>query len=153
MSGRGSGSGGQHRSDRLAKGKAVLYELESSPDTDDEYEAMEDVRTRVDASIARSLQAELEAEAAGLVLVPLGLLLGLVSLLAVVLGLLVHLASPLRRRQLLFLPDRRGRDLIVLLFPRIPYQRIMLHRGSDILPRVAFDRAIPSLLRWWIRHS
>uniref|UniRef100_A0A2N9HQT5 Aminotransferase-like plant mobile domain-containing protein n=1 Tax=Fagus sylvatica TaxID=28930 RepID=A0A2N9HQT5_FAGSY len=38
---------------------------ESSPDTDDEYDAMEDVRTRFDASIARNLQAELDAEAAG----------------------------------------------------------------------------------------
>jgi hypothetical protein len=66
MSGRGSGSGGQRRSDRLAKGKAVAYELESSPDTDDEYDAMEDVRTRADSSIARNLQAELDAEAAGL---------------------------------------------------------------------------------------
>jgi hypothetical protein len=66
MSGRGSGSGGQRRSDRLAKGKAVAYELESSPDTDDEYDAMEDVRTRADSSIARNLQAELVAEAAGL---------------------------------------------------------------------------------------
>ena len=66
MSGQGSGSGGPHRSDRLAKGKAVLYEPESPPDTDDEYEAMEDVRTRVDASIARNLQDELDAEAAGL---------------------------------------------------------------------------------------
>ena len=64
MSGQGSGSGGPRRSDRLAKGKAVLYEPESPPDTDDEYEAMEDVRTRVDASIARNLQAELDAEAA-----------------------------------------------------------------------------------------
>uniref|UniRef100_A0A2N9GJI2 Aminotransferase-like plant mobile domain-containing protein n=1 Tax=Fagus sylvatica TaxID=28930 RepID=A0A2N9GJI2_FAGSY len=64
MSGQGSGSGGPRRSDRLAKGKAVLYEPESPPDTDDEYDAMEDVRTRVDASIARNLQAELDAEAA-----------------------------------------------------------------------------------------
>ena len=44
----------------------MLYEPESSPDTDDEYEAMEDVRTRVDASIARDLQDELDAEAASL---------------------------------------------------------------------------------------
>ena len=66
MSGEGSGSGGPRRSDRLAKGKAVLYEPESPPDTDDEYEAMEDVRTRVDASIARNLQDELDVEAAGL---------------------------------------------------------------------------------------
>jgi hypothetical protein len=65
MSDRGSGSGGHRRSDRLAKGKAVAYAPESSPDTDDEYEAMEDVRTRLDASIARNLQAELDAEAIG----------------------------------------------------------------------------------------
>uniref|UniRef100_A0A2N9EG23 Aminotransferase-like plant mobile domain-containing protein n=1 Tax=Fagus sylvatica TaxID=28930 RepID=A0A2N9EG23_FAGSY len=67
MSDRGSGSGGHRRSDRLAKGKAVVYAPESSPDTDDEYDAMEDVRTRADASIARNLQAELDAEASGLV--------------------------------------------------------------------------------------
>uniref|UniRef100_A0A2N9FEH4 Aminotransferase-like plant mobile domain-containing protein n=1 Tax=Fagus sylvatica TaxID=28930 RepID=A0A2N9FEH4_FAGSY len=42
MSDRGSGSGGHRRSDRLAKGKAVAYAPESSPDTDDEYDAMED---------------------------------------------------------------------------------------------------------------
>uniref|UniRef100_A0A2N9GCR6 Aminotransferase-like plant mobile domain-containing protein n=1 Tax=Fagus sylvatica TaxID=28930 RepID=A0A2N9GCR6_FAGSY len=66
MSDRGSGSGGHRRSDRLAKGKAVAYAPESSPDTDDEYDAMEDVRTRVDASLARDLQAEFDAEAAGL---------------------------------------------------------------------------------------
>uniref|UniRef100_A0A2N9HB84 Uncharacterized protein n=1 Tax=Fagus sylvatica TaxID=28930 RepID=A0A2N9HB84_FAGSY len=66
MSDRGSGSGGHRRSDRLAKGKAVAYAPESSPDTDDEYDAMEDVRTRVDASFARDLQAEFDAEAAGL---------------------------------------------------------------------------------------
>ena len=67
MSGQDSGSGAPCRSDRLAKGKAVLYEPESPPDTDDEYEAMEDVRTRVDASIARNLLDELDAEAAGLI--------------------------------------------------------------------------------------
>jgi hypothetical protein len=65
MSDRGSGSGGHRRSDRLEKGKAVVYAPESSPDTDDEYDAMEDVRTRFDASIARNLQAELDAEATG----------------------------------------------------------------------------------------
>uniref|UniRef100_A0A2N9HSA0 Aminotransferase-like plant mobile domain-containing protein n=1 Tax=Fagus sylvatica TaxID=28930 RepID=A0A2N9HSA0_FAGSY len=43
MSDRGSGSGGHRRSDRLAKGKAVAYAPESSPDTDDEYDAMEDL--------------------------------------------------------------------------------------------------------------
>jgi hypothetical protein len=66
MSGRGSGSGGQRQSDRLAKGKAVAYVTESPPDTDDEYDAMEDVRTRADGDIARNLQAELDAEAAGI---------------------------------------------------------------------------------------
>jgi hypothetical protein len=65
MSDRGSGSGGPRRSDRLAKGKAVAYAPERSPDTDDEYDAMEDVRARVDASLARDLQAEFDAEAAG----------------------------------------------------------------------------------------
>uniref|UniRef100_A0A2N9GK92 Aminotransferase-like plant mobile domain-containing protein n=1 Tax=Fagus sylvatica TaxID=28930 RepID=A0A2N9GK92_FAGSY len=65
MSDRGSGSGGHRRSDRLAKGKAVAYAPESSPDTDDEYDAMEDVRTRVDASLSPgNLQAEFDAEAA-----------------------------------------------------------------------------------------
>uniref|UniRef100_A0A2N9IG64 Aminotransferase-like plant mobile domain-containing protein n=1 Tax=Fagus sylvatica TaxID=28930 RepID=A0A2N9IG64_FAGSY len=43
-----------------------------------------------------------------------------VSVLAVVLGPLVHLASLLRRRQLLLLSDRRGRDLTALLFPQDP---------------------------------
>uniref|UniRef100_A0A2N9EN62 Uncharacterized protein n=1 Tax=Fagus sylvatica TaxID=28930 RepID=A0A2N9EN62_FAGSY len=43
MSDRGSGSGGHRRSDRLAKGKSVIYASESPPDTDDEYDAMEDV--------------------------------------------------------------------------------------------------------------
>jgi hypothetical protein len=66
MSDRGSCSGGHRRSDRLAKGKSVIYAPESPPDTDDEYDAMEDVRTRVDASLARDLQAEFDAEAAGL---------------------------------------------------------------------------------------
>jgi hypothetical protein len=46
-------AGAHRRSDHLAKGKAVLYEPDSPPDSDDEYDAMEDVRTRVDASIAR----------------------------------------------------------------------------------------------------
>ena len=55
MSNRGSGSGAHRRSDRLAKGKAVAYALESSPNTDDEYDAMEDVCTRANACIARNL--------------------------------------------------------------------------------------------------
>ena len=66
MSSQGSGSGGQRRSDHLAKGKAIAYAPESSPDIDDEYDAMEDVRTRADGDIARNLQAELDAEAAGI---------------------------------------------------------------------------------------
>ena len=45
----------------------MVYAPESSPDTDDEYDAIEDVRTHADASIARNLQAELDVEAAGLV--------------------------------------------------------------------------------------
>ena len=67
MSGQGSGSGGQHRSDRLVKGKAVAYTLESSPDTDDEYGAMEDTHTRADSVIARNLQGHFDAKAAGIV--------------------------------------------------------------------------------------
>ena len=66
MSGQGSGSRGQRRSDRLAKGKVVAYVPESSPDTDDEYDAMEDVHTRVDSAMARNLQADFDAEAAGI---------------------------------------------------------------------------------------
>ena len=66
MSDRGSGSGGPRPSDCLAKGKAVAYEPKSPPNTDDEYDATEDVHTCADASIARNLQAELDAEAAGL---------------------------------------------------------------------------------------
>ncbi len=64
--GQGSGSGGQRRSDHLAKGKAVTYVPESSPYTDDEYDAMEDVRTRANSATARNLQAKLDAEAAGI---------------------------------------------------------------------------------------
>jgi hypothetical protein len=64
MSGQGSGSGGQRRSDRLAKGKAVAYAPESSPDTDDEYNTMEDPRTHADSVIARNLQEHFDAEAA-----------------------------------------------------------------------------------------
>jgi hypothetical protein len=66
MSSQGSGNGGSRRSDRLAKGKAVAYTPESSLDTDDEYDAMEDVRTHADSAIARNLQAELDAEAASI---------------------------------------------------------------------------------------
>ena len=66
MSGQGCGSRGQRRFDRLVKGKAVAYAPESSPDTDDEYDVMEDVCTRADSAIARNLQAELDAEAAGI---------------------------------------------------------------------------------------
>ena len=44
----------------------MAYAPESSPDTDDEYDAMEDVRTCADSTMARNLQAELDAEAAGI---------------------------------------------------------------------------------------
>jgi hypothetical protein len=44
----------------------VAYAPESSPDTDDEYDVMEDPRTRADSAIARNLQVELDAEAAGI---------------------------------------------------------------------------------------
>uniref|UniRef100_A0A2N9FE88 Aminotransferase-like plant mobile domain-containing protein n=1 Tax=Fagus sylvatica TaxID=28930 RepID=A0A2N9FE88_FAGSY len=101
MSDRGSGSGGHRRSDRLAKGKSVIYAPESPPDTDDEYDAMEDVRTRVDASLARDLQAEFDAEAAAL-------------------DPPVRLVSLLRLRQLLLPPDRRGGNLTALLFSADP---------------------------------
>ena len=66
MSGQGSGSGGQHRSDRLAKGKAVTYAPKSSPDTDNEYDTMEGPCTRADSVIARNLQEHFDAEAAGI---------------------------------------------------------------------------------------
>uniref|UniRef100_A0A2N9GWG2 Aminotransferase-like plant mobile domain-containing protein n=1 Tax=Fagus sylvatica TaxID=28930 RepID=A0A2N9GWG2_FAGSY len=112
MSDRGSGSGGHRRSDRLAKGKAVAYAPESSPDTDDEYDAMEDVRTRLDASIARNLQAELDAEAIG----PASYL---VSLLVPAMLLLPHLVVPhtrstgippsrLKRQRTEGIPDSAG---------------------------------------------
>jgi hypothetical protein len=86
-------------------------------------------------------------------LVLLGLLPGLVLLLAVALDPLVRLVSLPRLRQLLLPPDRRGGSLTAILFPRIPYRRIMLYQGSDTLPRVAFDRATLSPLRWRIHYS
>ena len=66
MSGQGNGSGGQCRSDCFTKGKAVAYTPEGSPNTDDEYEAMENARTRADSVIAKNLQVELDAEAVGI---------------------------------------------------------------------------------------
>uniref|UniRef100_A0A2N9FHI2 Aminotransferase-like plant mobile domain-containing protein n=1 Tax=Fagus sylvatica TaxID=28930 RepID=A0A2N9FHI2_FAGSY len=128
-------AGGHRRSDRLAKGKAVAYAPESSPDTDDEYDAMEDVRTRVDASLARDLQAEFDAEATGPASSALfGLLLDLESSLVVVLGLL-------RRLVLLH-------SLVSLLVPAmllLPHLVVLIpgRRDLDILPMVAFDRVIP----------
>jgi hypothetical protein len=86
-----------------------------------------------------------------LLLVRPDLLLGQVLSLVVVLGLLAHLADLLRRRLVLLLPDRRGRDLIVLLLLRILYWRITLHQGSDILLDEVFDHAILSPLQWRIR--
>jgi hypothetical protein len=76
MSDQGNGSGGQHQSSRLAKGKAVAYALESPPDIDDEYDAMEDPRTHADRVVAENLQRQFDAEAddvaAGAVRPPLG---------------------------------------------------------------------------------
>uniref|UniRef100_A0A2N9I400 Aminotransferase-like plant mobile domain-containing protein n=1 Tax=Fagus sylvatica TaxID=28930 RepID=A0A2N9I400_FAGSY len=66
-------------------------------------------------------------------LVLLGLLPGLVLLLAVALDPPVRLVSLLRLRQLLLPPDRRGGNLTALLFLRIPYRRIMLYQDSDTL--------------------
>jgi hypothetical protein len=65
--GSGSGSGGQRRFDRLAKGKAMAYVSESSPDTDVEYDAMEDPRTHADSVVAMNLQRQFDAEAASVV--------------------------------------------------------------------------------------
>ena len=124
MSDRGSGSGGPRRSGRLAKGKAVIYARDSSPDTDDEYDAMEDIRTRFDASIARNLQEELDAEAAGLASGAArpssqpGITIG-------------HSARPSGA------PPQR-----------MPYLRTMLHQGSDTLLEAAFDLVILLLLQW-----
>uniref|UniRef100_A0A2N9F8D0 Aminotransferase-like plant mobile domain-containing protein n=1 Tax=Fagus sylvatica TaxID=28930 RepID=A0A2N9F8D0_FAGSY len=67
MSGQGSGSGGPRWSDRLAKGKAVLYELETAPLI--QMTSMTPWRTYVLVLMhlfARDLQAEFDAEAAGL---------------------------------------------------------------------------------------
>ena len=55
MSHRGSGSGDQHRSSRLANGKAVAYARYSSPDTDDEYDVMENPRTLADRVVIKNL--------------------------------------------------------------------------------------------------
>uniref|UniRef100_A0A2N9GUV5 Aminotransferase-like plant mobile domain-containing protein n=1 Tax=Fagus sylvatica TaxID=28930 RepID=A0A2N9GUV5_FAGSY len=140
MSDRGSGSGGHRRSDRLAKGKAVMYAPESSPDTDDEYDAMEDVRTRFDASIARNLQAELDAEAAG----PASSATRPPPRPGVVIGrsarpserrlvLLHSLVSPLVLA--IFLPSAA-----LVVVPYIQDLDILPRVALDILPRVAFDR-------------
>ena len=83
-----------------------------------------------------------------LLLVRPDLLLGRALSLVVVLGLLAHLADLPRRRLVFLLPDRRGRDLIVLLLLWILYRRITLHQNFDILLEEVFDRAILSLL-WW----
>uniref|UniRef100_A0A2N9I4K0 Uncharacterized protein n=1 Tax=Fagus sylvatica TaxID=28930 RepID=A0A2N9I4K0_FAGSY len=101
MSDRGSGSGGHRRSDRLAKGKAVAYAPESSPDTDDEYDAMEDLLVRL------GLLLDLESS---LVVVPgllrrLVLLHSLVSLLVPAMLLLPHLVVPIPGRRVFSLRD------------------------------------------------
>uniref|UniRef100_A0A2N9EQA0 Aminotransferase-like plant mobile domain-containing protein n=1 Tax=Fagus sylvatica TaxID=28930 RepID=A0A2N9EQA0_FAGSY len=61
ISNQGSGSRGHRRSSRLAK--AVAYASESSPDTDDEYDAMEDPYTHDDQVVAENLQRLFDAEA------------------------------------------------------------------------------------------
>uniref|UniRef100_A0A2N9H4W5 Uncharacterized protein n=1 Tax=Fagus sylvatica TaxID=28930 RepID=A0A2N9H4W5_FAGSY len=123
------GSGGHRRSDRLAKGKAVAYAPESPPDTDDEYDAMEDVRTRVDASLARDLQADARPSSAPRqpTAAP-------------------PAAPPARSKR-----RKSDRDSS---FCGSPYRRIHVVPGiSDTLPRVAFDRATLSPLQWRIHYS
>uniref|UniRef100_A0A2N9FEA1 Aminotransferase-like plant mobile domain-containing protein n=1 Tax=Fagus sylvatica TaxID=28930 RepID=A0A2N9FEA1_FAGSY len=56
MSDQGNGSGGHRRSSLLVKGKAVAHAPESSPNTDDEYDALEDPRTRANRVVAGNLQ-------------------------------------------------------------------------------------------------
>jgi hypothetical protein len=153
MSGQGSGSGGQRRSDGLAKGKAVAYAPESFPDTDDEYDAMEDVRTRADSTIARNLQAELDAEAvhlaSGATQPP--------SRPGVVIGRSARPSGTPRRPTTTPTgapPARSKRQRSDrALFLRILYPRITLHQGLGILLGVVSYRAILSLLRWWILPS
>ncbi len=65
MSNQGSGSGGQRESSRLAKGKAVAYAPKSSPDTDDEYDAMEDPCTHADRMVVANLQRAFDVEVDG----------------------------------------------------------------------------------------
>ena len=151
MSGQGSGSRGQRRSDRLAKGKVVAYVPESSPDTNDEYDAMEDVHTRVDSAMARNLQADFDAEAAGIAV-------GAArppSRPGVIIGRSARPSGAPRQPTMTLTgapPARSKRQsVIALLFLRTLCQRTTLHRGLNILLGVAFDRAILSPFRRRIR--
>uniref|UniRef100_A0A2N9G1L4 Aminotransferase-like plant mobile domain-containing protein n=1 Tax=Fagus sylvatica TaxID=28930 RepID=A0A2N9G1L4_FAGSY len=62
MSYQGNGNGGHRRSSRPVKGKVVAYARDSSPDTDDEYDAVENPRTRADRVVAENLQRFFDAE-------------------------------------------------------------------------------------------
>uniref|UniRef100_A0A2N9GJ14 Aminotransferase-like plant mobile domain-containing protein n=1 Tax=Fagus sylvatica TaxID=28930 RepID=A0A2N9GJ14_FAGSY len=116
------------------QGKAVVYAPESSPDTDDEYDAMEDVRTRFDASIARNLQAELDAEATG----PASSAARPPPRPGVVIGRSARPSGTTHPS-----PQPRGRGLRGFLILQAPFPRITLRRDSDILPRVGIRPRYP----------
>uniref|UniRef100_A0A2N9FE95 Aminotransferase-like plant mobile domain-containing protein n=1 Tax=Fagus sylvatica TaxID=28930 RepID=A0A2N9FE95_FAGSY len=56
------GSSSECRSSRLGKGKAVAYALDSLPNTDEEYDAMETFCERTDHWVAEDLQRFFDAE-------------------------------------------------------------------------------------------
>ena len=62
MSHRGSDSEDLRRSSRLAKGKDVVYAQESSIDTDNEYDVMENPCTCVDRVVVENLQQFFDLE-------------------------------------------------------------------------------------------
>ena len=153
MSGQGSGSGGRRRSDRLAKGKAVAYATESPPDIDDEYDAMEDVRTRADSAIARNLQAELDAEATGIA----ASAARPPSRPGITIGRSARPSGAPRRPTTTptDAPSARSKrqraDRSPLSADPIPEDYVA--PGLDILLEAVFDRTILSPLRWRIRLS
>ena len=49
------GSGGEHRSSHLGKGKAIAYALDSPSDTDEEYDAMKEPPLRADRLVVENL--------------------------------------------------------------------------------------------------
>ena len=153
MLGQGSGSGGRRRSDRLAKGKAVAYATESPPDIDDEYDAMEDVRTRADSAIARNLQAELDAEATGIA----ASAARPPSRPGITIGRSARPSGAPRRPTTTSTdapPARSKRqraDRSPLSADPIPEDYVA--PGLDILLEAVFDRTILSPLRWRIRLS